>query len=107
MITTEIIKRLEAAKTDPYLFQEEFVKILWDTCENSLTFLELDEVLELLYHGNLKTLHSLTDHWVSKSKQKVLESIEEGEIDPVYEDRYKKVKQVNDLITYYLEEKQN
>lgn len=105
MLTLDKIKMLESVKEDKQEFKEQFVKLLWETCEANLTLLELDETLDLLYEGKIEKLYELSERWVNSSREKVLGAIEEGKDDPVYAARYKAVKQINDLITYYKETK--
>lgn len=81
--------------------KEDFNNIFAYSLSNNFAVLEADHILNLFIGGEINELRIFLDDITDKSKQKVLDALEKGESDSIYEKRYKDVKNLNDLFTYY------
>ena len=104
MVSIDKIKRLEKFKHDELKFKEEFFLLFIEVCQRNLSFFELDEIVQNIADNNEKEIYNKIEQWTEESKRRVLEAIEAGTPDEVYQSRYFKVKELSDLFTYYKEE---
>lgn len=84
-------------------FQSRFDEIFMDKSKEYLTFIELDYIIEMYLSNEINELRITLELMTEKAKIKVLECVEENCHDEIYESRYKTLKELSDLITYYIE----
>ena len=101
MITIEIIKELKKLEDDKFWFNRNFMFHFFDLLRANLISLEMDHIIHMFALNEFNELRTFLDDMTNKSKQKVLDALEIGESDIIHEKRYKDVKEVNDLFTYY------
>ena len=100
-MTYEELKSIKnASKEDKELF---FRDIFIEKLGEYLGILEFDYYMNLLYHNKYNQIRIDLEDALNKAESKVLEAIEQGNPDEVYQDRYKKIKELDNLITYFIE----
>ena len=83
--------------------QSKFDKIFITKCVEYLTFMEADYLIEMLVSNEHNKLRVALEDMTEKAKKKVLECVEDNCHDEIYESRYRSLKELEDLITYYIE----
>lgn len=106
MVSNEIFKQLENVKEDKVAFEKLFVKIITEKLALALHLLELDITLDFIISKEYDRLRILLDDMTAIAKYKVLDAIDKGDNDPIYEKRYRSIKEVSDLINYYIDERE-
>lgn len=101
MIKYDEIKHMESDSLSEY--KKKFEVYFLDQVDESLSLLERDAVRDLWYTRKVNTLRSYLETLVSGCNRKIQDCLEKGIHDEVYEDRFRKVKKLDDLITYYIE----
>jgi hypothetical protein len=105
MIVISNVKRLEAAKKKSKdEFVKEFIKMFSIYAAKNLSFFELDDILNLIMDNDWEEIRNTVEEWREDAENKTLLSIVAGTPDTVYEDRFRKMKELDDLITYFIEE---
>jgi len=103
MIKVEKIRALKKA-SNLQEFIHTFNKVFKKSLIDHLNYLELDHFLGLLIEGNYNKIRTDLEDMSFKVKNKILRCVEEGICDEVYEQRYRGIKELEDLITYFIEE---
>lgn len=103
MITSEKIAILKGFESNLNKFHDEFRKVFVTTLTENVSLLESDHVIITFMLGDFDGLRKYLDFITDESKKHVLEALQEGENNLFQEQRYKDVKEVNDLFTYYYE----
>ena len=103
MIKFEKIKALKQCKSQ-LEFIHKFNEIFKQTLIDNLNLLELDYFIELLIQGDYHKIRIDLGDMSDKAKDKILACVEESNCDEVYEARYRGLKELEDLITYFIEE---
>ena len=100
-MTYEELKSIKnASKEDQkYIFKGIFRNKLYDY----LAILEFNHYIDLLFNNEFNQIRIDLEDALNKAESKVLEAIEQGNPDEVYQDRYKKIKELDNLITYFIE----
>lgn len=101
MIKKEELEEFE--KLNPIELSKSIQNEIINEGQKHLAFIELDEIKQLFSFQQINTLRTLLDNMEIKSKQRVLDGINNSQYDEVYEKRYKSIKRINDLFTYYVE----
>jgi len=101
MIKYEKIRALKTCNTTQE-FIHTFNKIFKETIKEHLSLLEADTMYMLLAEGNYNKIRILLEDMVKKAQRKVLDAVASGKEDDVYNGRYQRLKELEDLITFFI-----
>lgn len=104
MIKLNDFKQLEQVKTDKQMFKHVFKIIFLTKAQKYLSFIELSEIEQMFFLGEENKLRITLDSMTEKAKKKSLEAIASGSNDQIYEKRYREIKELDDLYTYYIDQ---
>lgn len=101
MIEKEIARLKQFENRNRDFFNEVYLSVFKDALNETDILLEKDDILQMFLSNELEELRMYLDHITEQSKKIILEALAEGENNSFQEKRYKDIKGINDLFTYY------